>query len=301
MVDHIDNVLLNGTAAQQKSLKTMFGLQDLEHNDDFATAIENGPWLWQSIQFYSNYSSFYQFCDFVENVAAAGNFSNATVPDAKGVGMRKALNGYAKWFRTTFLPGFCESYGYDDFAGTINVECFNTYNTSSPLFTDYSVTNTFDRQWIWFLCNEPFAYWQDGAPLGRPSIVSRLASAAYNQRQCALWFPPEGNYTFGAAAGKTVDDVNAYTGGWDIVNTTRLTWTAGEFDPWRTTGVASQFRPGGQLQSTAQHPVNVIPQGIHCSDLLLKNARANAGVQAVVDTEVKQIVEWVGEFYQGKK
>ena len=297
VVDYIDGVLTNGTASNITSLKTMFRLQDLEHNDDFAQALENGPWLWQSNQFYTNYSGFYKFCDFVENVAAAGNFTNSTVPGAEGVGLTKALDGYAKWFTSTLLPGYCESYGYSDFQGTYNVECFDTYNTSSPYFTDLSVGNAFDRQWIWMLCNEPFAYWQDGAPTDRPSIVSRLVTGDYNQRQCPLWFPPDGNYTVGSSAGKTVDTINSYTGGWSVENTTRLTWTNGEFDPWRTTGVSSQFRTGGQLQSTPQHPVNLIPSGIHCSDLLLRNAQANEGVQNVVDIETKQIVEWVSEFY----
>ena len=297
VVDHIDQVLTNGTTDEQTALKTMFGLQDLEHNDDFGAAIENGPWLWQSNQFYTGYSGFYQFCDFVENVAVAGNFSNSSIPSASGVGLDKALNGYATWFKNQLLPGYCESYGYSDFAGTYNIECFNTYNSSSPYYTDLTVGNAFDRQWNWFLCNEPFAYWQDGAPSDRPSIVSRLVTGDYWQRQCSLFFPSEGNATFGSATGKTVDDVNAYTKGWELTNTTRLTWTNGEFDPWRTTGVTSPFRPEGPLQGTAEAPVNLIPHGIHCSDLLLKNAAANAGVQNVVDIETKQIVEWVAEFY----
>ena len=49
----------------------------------------------------------------------------------------------------------------------------------------------------------------------------------YWQRQCKLYFPPEGNYTFGSDLGRTVEDVNAYTGGWDERNTTRLIWTNG--------------------------------------------------------------------------
>ena len=36
VVDHVDSVLTNGTAAEILALKKMFGLQDLEHNDDFA-------------------------------------------------------------------------------------------------------------------------------------------------------------------------------------------------------------------------------------------------------------------------
>lgn len=62
--------------------------------------------------------------------------------------------------------------------------------------------------------------------------------------------------------------------------------------------MSSEFRPGGPLASTEQHPVQIIPGGFHCSDLRLKNGAVNDGVQTVIDNEVKQIVKWVGEFYE---
>lgn len=40
-----------------------------------------------------------------------------------------------------------------------------------------------------------------------------------------------------------------------------------------------------------------MPGGFHCSDLILKNGAANAGVQEVIDAEVAQMKEWVAEFY----
>jgi hypothetical protein len=80
----------------------------------------------------------------------------------------------------------------------------------------------------------------------------------------------------------------------------KLTYFCREFDPWRTSGVSSQFRPEGPLESTPSAPVNIIPGGFHCSDLILKNGAVNAGVQAVIDTEIAQIVEWVDEFYEQK-
>jgi hypothetical protein len=93
--------------------------------------------------------------------------------------------------QTTLLPGYCESFGtfratfrfiknglvktedlqitstsphilfkvtdfsigYQDFNGTYNVDCFDTYNASNPLYSDLSVDNTYDRQWDWFLCS----------------------------------------------------------------------------------------------------------------------------------------------------
>jgi hypothetical protein len=149
------------------------------------------------------------------------------------------------------------------------------------------------------LCNEPFAYWQDGAPRSTPTIVSRLVTAEYYQRQCSLYFPTVNGYTYGSAINpnNNVHQVNKHTQGWRLEDSTRLIWTNGEFDPWRTSGVSSEFRPGGPLQSTAQHPVQIIPGGFHCSDLRLKNGQVNAGVQTVIDNEVAQIVAWVQEYY----
>jgi hypothetical protein len=189
------------------------------------------------------------------------------------------------------------------------VQCFNTYNTSNPLYTDLTVGNPFDRQWTWFLCNEPFAYWQDGAPQNTPSIVSRLVTAQYWQRQCDLFFPQDGEYTYGSSKThrpqRTVDTVNDRTEGWFMPKeqkpTTRLIWANGEFDPWRTSGVSSAFRPGGPLVSTTEQPVQIIPGGFHCSDLRASNGIANAGVQKVIDNEIAQLKTWVEEFYQQGK
>jgi len=36
VIDYVDSVLTTGTAEQVTSLKTMFGLQGVVHNDDFA-------------------------------------------------------------------------------------------------------------------------------------------------------------------------------------------------------------------------------------------------------------------------
>ncbi|KAL1849332.1 hypothetical protein VTK73DRAFT_9925 [Phialemonium thermophilum] len=225
--------------------------------------------------------------------------SNKTVaPGPEGVGECKALNGYAKWIREVYVPGACASYGY--WTGPESLDCFDTYNASSPFFTDVSLDNTINRQWNWFLCNEPFKYWQDGAPADQPTIVSRLINQPYWERQCGLFFPTEDGYTYGIRRGRDVADVNAFTGGWSVTNTTRLTWTNGEFDPWRDSTVSSDFRPGGPLPSTPAAPVHLIPGGIHCSDLLARNGVVNAGVQEIIDQEVATIKGWVEEFYEDK-
>jgi hypothetical protein len=36
VIDHIDDILLFGTAKEKLALKSLFGLAGLEHDDDFA-------------------------------------------------------------------------------------------------------------------------------------------------------------------------------------------------------------------------------------------------------------------------
>ncbi|TVY33265.1 putative extracellular serine carboxypeptidase [Lachnellula subtilissima] len=293
VIDYMDNVWAHGTDAEKLALKTnLVSNRSNTMTMSWRSALENGPWLWQSNSFYTGYSAFYQFCDKIENVTAGA----AVTPDENGVGYELALEGYAVWVKEILLPGYCANlFGYpnDD-----DLSCLDTYDPNNKMYTDRTVGNGVDLQWNWMLCNEPFAYWQDGAPPGTASIVSRLVNGQYWQRQCELFFPTVNGYTYGSniSADNNVHQVNKHTQGWRLEDTTRLIWTNGEFDPWRTSGISSEFRPGGPLASTEQHPVQVIPSGIHCSDLRLKNGQVNAGVQQVIDNEVAQIVKWVEEY-----
>lgn len=68
------------------------------------------------------------------------------------------------------------------------------------------------------------------------SIVSRLKTAAYYQRQCDLAFPAEGNFTY-ASIGKpeeAADSWNSFTEGWNINNTSRLLMVNGYVQPSRS-------------------------------------------------------------------
>ncbi|KAI0002342.1 peptidase S28 [Xylariaceae sp. FL0662B] len=297
VIDYVDAVLLRGSPKEKADLKHRFKLGDLK-DADFAAALENGPWLWQSGQFFSTttlgYTPYYQFCDYVENV-----WPNSTkpAPGPEGVGLAKALAGYAKWFTEVELPGYCEGYGY--FNGTYNTDCLQALNASNPIYHDLSPGNAGNRQWNWMLCNEPFEYWQDGAPRGRPSIVSRLVDKAYWRSQCPLWFPEP---AYGLGEGRDARDVNRYTGGWsDAVNVTRLMMTNGQWDPWRDSTLSSKFRPGGPKQSTPELPIRVVEEGTHCSDLYGQNWDVNPGVKAIADEEVANMAVWVQEYYDQKR
>lgn len=157
--------------------------------------------------------------------------NSTKLPGPDGVGLELALTGYATWVNETMLPGFCESFGYDDWAGELNTLCFNTYNFSSPMFRDETLSNQVYRQWVWMTCDAPFGYWQHGAPWPRPSIVSRLVTEEYWVRQCGLFFPEEDGFTYGLARGRTYDTVNNVTGGWWFDDPERLVYVNGDYDP----------------------------------------------------------------------
>ncbi|KAI4633240.1 hypothetical protein J4E80_000603 [Alternaria sp. BMP 0032] len=293
VIDHMDDILSAGSRDEQHELKAKFGMQDVAHNDDFMNALARGPYLWLGNQFTYN-TGFFTFCDYIEN---AVNATLNDLPSEAGVGVDKALEGYAEWWREVELPGYCAGDLYPEFNTTGNTDCFNTYNASSPLFTDTTPRNAMNRQWFWMNCNEPFGNWKVGAPSGRPSLISRLITTDYWVRQCGLYFPPGPNgETYGLAAGRTEEHFNTYFGGWNITNTSRLIFVNGEFDPWREISVSAKGRPGGPLQSTEQVPVEIVPDGVHTSDLNTKNGKVNAGVKEVQDRVLKQLVGWVEEW-----
>lgn len=188
------------------------------------------------------------------------------------------------------------------------------------MYTDLSVDNYVNRQWMWFLCNEPFEWWQTTSPRSGPSnsssstsngLISRLVTYQSSRSQCAKHFPPSNSTSasapksdlVGVLQGKTFADVNNYTrGGWLNTDspTGRLMHSNGGLDPWRDATFASKTRPGGPLKSTKELPHFVIEGGTHCSDLYGDNWAVNEGIAAVVEAECEVMRGWIGEFYKLK-
>lgn len=75
-------------------------------------------------------------------------YPNSIAPGPEGVGVDKALEGYARWAKEVMTPSFC--------GDTPASECYNDYlDPTIDLYTDLAVNNSGNRQWTWFLCNEP--------------------------------------------------------------------------------------------------------------------------------------------------
>lgn len=287
VVNHIDRILNSPDERAKQDLKNKFMLGDLR-DDDFAAAIVAGPYLGQTTSWGPS-GLIYEFCDYLENVHATPSLK----PGPFGVGVTKTLEGYIQWWNTLYFPGTCASYGY--WTDQYETACFDTYNSSNPLYADKSINNVADRQWEWLCCNEPFGAWQDGAPEGTPSIVSRHVTADYYLRTCGTFFQPDDGYTYASAYGKRPDALNDWTLGW-TEPTERVIWAQGQYDPWREETISSDFRPGGPAVSKSGNPIFVMPAASHCYDLIWRNGDGNSGVRDTQNKEVQQMKAWISEW-----
>ncbi|EIM80278.1 peptidase S28 [Stereum hirsutum FP-91666 SS1] len=87
-----------------------------------------------------------------------------------------------------------------------------------------------DRSWMWQYCSE-YGFYQRGDPNNPLSIETSFLSLDLYQSQCNSTFPE------GLPPSPAVGNINKY-GGWDMAPSNIL-FTNGEFDPWRTMGLAS--------------------------------------------------------------
>jgi hypothetical protein len=271
VMNYVDNILLNGTSEDQDKLKASFGLGGLIHNEDFANALIPPFSTWQGSITY-----FDEFCDAIEGATG----SDPTIPSAKGVGLDAALGNYAQYINSSFYP--CEGDCFD--------ENIAPYGTAPYNATDLVENLDGERQWTWMLCNEAFGWWQSGTPNNETRLISRLVTESYLVKVCGLYFP-DADFT------NTEDTFNAKYGGWNPPSTTRLMLSNGQFDPWQSASVSSQFRPGGPLNSTADLPIFMVPGGSHCYDFFTDSS-SSPGILETVKNEVKQMKTWVEEFYQ---
>jgi len=127
--------------------------------------------------------------------------------------------------------------------------------------------------------------------------MTHLSAPEYYQRQCPLYFPPEGNNTFRSALGIGEDSVNDRTEGWLYTDVPRMLYVNGELDPWRSGSVASDFRPGGPFNGTEKTPAILIEGSRHCNDLIIGN-NVHPPVKAAQEAAIKQMETWIAEFKQ---
>ncbi|KAG8942755.1 hypothetical protein FRC04_003525 [Tulasnella sp. 424] len=278
-IKKIDQTLLSGFVLKER-LKRAFGLYNLK-DDDFGRTLSRPLWSWQGMQASSYATSkedpFYQFCDAIET------HPDGTIEKtANGVGMPTALNNFAKYIKTYVASG----------CGAPGGGCYTTYDYTSNMYTDWSVSKGPGRQWFWMVCNE-FGWFQGGDPGNYSSIVSSLVTPGSNLRQCNHMYPhadgSPGNYhpnTFWN---------NFEHGGWNL-RARNLFVVNGQFDPWRSASISSRWAP--KFHNTPHQRVEVVKGGHHCWDWNLYGAYYDHDVKRVVDRGIKRVRSWVRQWYR---
>ncbi len=122
--------------------------------------------------------------------------------------------------------------------------------------------------------------------------MSSFNNVAHWQRQCALIFPETNGFVCGSVEGFTAEQLDLYTHGW-TGDFQRVLFVNGQFDPWREATVSSDFRPGGALPSSDAVPVLVVPNGVHCLELIIgETAEAESLYANMFDIMGGWLKEW---------
>ncbi|KAJ7510413.1 serine carboxypeptidase S28-domain-containing protein [Mycena galericulata] len=276
VITHWDAVMSTGTKEQQLELMAVFGLQNVTHSVDAASALQLAPWSWQDLApAVGAGQEFFDFCDTLE-------VKHGVSAGPEGYGLEYALAQWGAWQLQTNNATCGDAYAGD--------ECWGTFDPTATFYTDVDTNNTY-RPWMWLICND-LAFWQNGDPTA-PSIVSKQVNVAYWERQCPLYFPAEDGVSVPQMA--PVNGVNTLYDGWDITED-RLLFVNGQFDPWRSGGVASELPGAPKRQSTSEQPLLMVETGVHCWDMITKTAQANPNTRVVFNQVVAQMVQWMKEW-----
>ncbi|KAI8072674.1 serine carboxypeptidase S28-domain-containing protein [Gongronella butleri] len=148
------------------------------------------------------------------------------------------------------------------------VKCIDSHDPRNNMYTDENDDN---RPWMYQVCTE-YAYWQTANVPWRPTIVSRMLTPNWYQRQCPYFFGehtvphrPAWRYT------------NQHYDGWHI-KMNRTYFLDGEWDPWRTLSVQSKDAPAVPTDVDAKYVV--LPRAVHHWDFFVTDT---------VDDSIKEL------------
>lgn len=295
-----DNILLgNTTKGLIKKLKTAFGLQDVEYNDDFASVLGLGIGGWQGRNWDPavNDPSFSQYCG---NITANSTLHPATANLTSTVKQLVAAGGYASQSATLTIQ-MLNLISYLNITsvqpciagGQTTNECYTTHNTSFYALDD--ITQTW-RSWPYQYCSQ-WGFLQTGSsvPKTQLPLISRLLTLSYESLICRDAFnittPPD------------TATINAY-GGYTI-RYDKLAFLDGEDDPWRP---ATPHAPEAEPRtSTTDEPFILIQGAVHHWDengLFPNETTASlppAPIKEAQMDEVAFVKAWMAEWGAGKR
>ncbi|KAI1260466.1 peptidase S28 [Xylariaceae sp. FL1019] len=294
ITDVIDSVLIHNKASKTV-LKTIFGLPNVTHDADFASAINGGIYGLQSYNWDPTQSSdsFFEYCDIVSSTALKYNetakYRQSVNQLIKAAGYRDEIHelsnqmlNYIGYYAPTAKS--CPVADQD--------ECFSTYD---PEFYAQDDIDQSWRLWPYQYCTQwGFLQTGSGVPEDALPLISRTIDLDYSTVICRDAF----NLTKEA----DVNAINKY-GGFNL-SYSRLAWVDGEWDPWRAAGVHAIGIP--ERYSTTSEPYILIDKAVHHWDengLFPNETTAELPPAAVADAQDQEatfVKQWLAEFKQAK-
>ncbi|KAI0058076.1 peptidase S28 [Artomyces pyxidatus] len=269
-ITYIDSIANSTNTTAIAALKNSFGVGNLSHIDDFTGALRYDLFNWQSLQPDSGGAVFYDFCDAIE-------VKNGKSAPAAGWGAEHAIAAWGNYWRTTAYANYC---------GTDNAEdCLGTYDANSDYYTSTTLDNS-NRSWLWIVCNY-MGFFQDSAPVGQPTIVSRLTVPSGDERQCQDMFAA----AFSTPPVPEADETNTAYDGWNL-QVDRLFFANGKRDPWRFATVSSDLV---SIASTSTQPI-AEGDGFHCSDMIADYGQMDPTILSVQKAGLANMKTWLASW-----
>ncbi|KAI2628443.1 peptidase S28 [Xylaria nigripes] len=259
VIQQVDKILESQVEDDVSALKDRFGLSAL-NDADFADVLS-----WPLTEWQSNKTAVLDFCDHLERVADGSTH----------------LDSYGSYVNET------------SGCGKDGVNC-DTYNPNIQWNTPNEIADVYNRAWMWFLCNEPFGWWQVGPPQSDGNnIISSALRPEHRQRQCQLIFPETGGFVVGSERGLTAELLNKWTNGWDA-SYQRVLFVNGQFDPWRSATIASDTRPNGPIANSETIPSLIVGNGVHVPEFMIDDN--NPDTAPVIKEAVEIMGGWLKEW-----
>ena len=96
VISYMDTTFTSGNTEEIDSIKELFNMTDMTHLDDFAGALRNNLWDWQSLQpDVGPDAQFFQFCDALE-------VKDGVSAGSDGWGLEHALNAWGTYWANTY-------------------------------------------------------------------------------------------------------------------------------------------------------------------------------------------------------
>ena len=296
IIDKFDQLVAANNTKAIREFKTLFGLEALTDNRDFAMTIAfpiGGPMnyptnTWQEVNWNATYGSrdFFYFCNNVTNPYAPANITAIDTVLSHYTHGRPWTNlgNYAEYVKRTLLP-LC-----DPGVPIDSTACFGTQNQ-----TFYAeITNSVSRSYLYSTCTEQGAY--QVAPASGPSLISRVLQINYTQQWCEWAFPP-GKYN----SIPSTPDLSYYNRYGDFnISADRLALIDGNIDVWLDVCYHSNDAP--PRYSTDLHPEYLIAgAGHHWDSYGILDVEAEPQfIREAHLWEIRTVKKWLKDFKRWK-